>query len=208
MNNFLSGIAVTLSFIALAGSGFAVFRVSQLESSPPTAAVSSSVAPSDSVEPASLSEASPEPVLEEPAVEETDPSDSSSGEQKIQPGQFTQVSHEGQVRVEITAAKRLKTSEGLPDNVVVLELQYRRLVDTVIGNSYINLGKAQARNPETREIYRPASSNKKTSPFFAKKLPTDAWADAFVWLQIPKEIDTVDLVLDQTPIFKGVPISG
>ncbi|PZD75324.1 hypothetical protein C1752_00023 [Acaryochloris thomasi RCC1774] len=195
MNNLLSKIAVIFSFIALAGSGFAVSRVSQLELSLPSASVSSSVVPDS-------------PPEDSPTAQETDPDESSRNGQSIQLGQFSQVALDGQARVEITAAKRLETAEGSADNMIVLELRYRRLVDTVVGNGYIHLGKAQARNPDTREIYRPIANDKKTAPFFAKTLPTDAWADAFVWLQVPKEIDTVDVVLDKTPVFKGVPISS
>lgn len=208
MNNFLSGSAFTLSLLALALSGFAVFKVTTLED--PVSNQVSVSAPSETLPEASTE--SPSSLLETASSElddgEIPPPEAEQSLTPIQPGQFVLQAYNNQVTVELVSLKRRKSNEGLPVDTVILEFRLRRDLEDLADNSYIVMWQTKARNPENREEYTYVSK-KVTKNVYLKNLPVGAWADAYVWLKVPQEVNQVDVVMPEgNPIFRGVPIEG
>ncbi len=207
MNNFLSGSAFTLSLLASALSGYAVFKVITLEG---TVSTRNSVPASSP----SLSDSSDTPLSLGIASSEADDGDNQApvidvqSNPPIQPGQFVLPAYDNQITVELVSLKRRKSNEDLPINTVILEFRLKRTVEDLPDNTFITMWKIKARNAETREEYK-SISKKATQNVHIKDLPVGAWADAYVWLKVPQDVNTVDVVMPKgNPIFRDVPIEG
>jgi hypothetical protein len=70
-------------------------------------------------------------------------------------------------------------------------------------------GQTTARNPETSETYEAIDSvNRATNPIVLPTLDPQSSVDADVWMQIPEGVETIDLYLENTQAFQGVPIEN
>ncbi|MGD3542161.1 hypothetical protein QT446_22440, partial [Xanthomonas citri pv. citri] len=56
----------------------------------------------------------------------------------------------------------------------------------------------KARNPETGEVYEAVSSESATGNFFIPKARIGALVDAHVWLRVPENVNTIDILIPDT----------
>ncbi len=207
MNNFLSGITITLSTVALALSGWTAYQLSQLENS-------------ITQQQNSLSEQQETITKLSQEIEENQTKLSSQISQPIQseiitnnqlstgiqPGQFVQQAYDNKVKLELLSVKRIQNPKSEEKDVVVVQLRVRRIVPTGKVDS-MSLNLAKARNPETSEVYRTVRG-KSTTFTTINSLPDDSWANAYFWLEVPEEIDVIDIIIPETAIIEKVPISS
>lgn len=219
MNTFLSGVAVLLSVIALAGAGFALTQMFQLQQSfrELNASVQSSPAVSESPQ-------SPQTVSS-PTVPTTESSQQANTE--IQPGQFVQYAFKNRAQVELLSVKRIQNPDNGQRNIVNVQMRVRDLGGR---NGTIVPKQTIARNPETSERYesydrvvdkalreqarrdnteidRSGRIDRSTTYISIGLLEEGSSADGYVWLLIPEEVQTIDLIIPETAIFEKVPIS-
>ena len=92
--------------------------------------------------------------------------------------------------------------------IVNFSLRIRRDVETSgrgTGGA-LGLNTAKARNPQTNEVY-PGVRGKHTTFTTIRDLPYDTWANAYFWLEVPEDVNVVDVVIPDNAIFEDVPIS-
>lgn len=220
-NKALSAIALLLSSLALLVSGLTLFQLSQLrqelsqvrdavnilsvansnaqnqaplnaQTNDGTSATYSVVPPVNSVPPT----AAPLPTTTQvPATNVA-----------IQPGQFVQSAFNNKGQVELLKVNRVK---GQPD-VVNVQVRVRVLrPQATVGNDAIYMGGATARNPETSETYKAVNGESTGSvSLYSMRLENQSSADAYVWLQIPREVSNVDIYIPNTQAFQNVPIAN
>ncbi len=199
----LSTIAVVLSALALVGTGFTFYQISELRQAMKelkTSVKNSAIA----AKPADSTVTTPRtaPAVASPAS----PTIASSG---IKPGQFVQSAFGTEGRVELISAKRIQDPDtGLRD-VVNVQMRIRRLAaDKVYIENTLNVAATTARNPETSQTYQAAGFDRSTGPVTLATMREGGSADAYVWLKIPEGVNTVDLFVPDTQVFKNVPISN
>lgn len=123
---------------------------------------------------------------------------------KAQPADLVQPALGDRVRVTIIAVKRIP---GKPDEVNV-EMQIEKLIDTELIEDTISVGSTMASNSETSEIYRATDFRRRSSGRVSlRKLRQDKPVDAYVVLDVPNGVTTIDLFVDKTTPFKNVPIA-
>lgn len=121
-----------------------------------------------------------------------------------QPVDLVQTALGDRVRVTIIAVKRIP---GKPDEVSV-EMQIEKLTDTLLLEDTMSVGSTMASNSETGEIYRATDFLRRSSGRVSlRKLRQDKPVDAYVVLDVPNGVTTIDLFVDKTPPFKNVPIA-
>jgi len=201
MSNFLSGIAVILSILALGFSGFTAYQVFSLQEK--MAAISnnsSSTAVSESPPPetttAPVSRAAPDTPATAPAA---------TG---IQPGQFVQSAIGNKAKLELLAVKRITDPEAKTRDVVNVQMRLRRLASEVSPSDAINVAGTKARNPDTSEIYEPVGYNRSSGSVNLYLVRRNASSDAYVWLRIPEGVTAIDIFIPDTGAFKNVPIAS
>jgi hypothetical protein len=88
-------------------------------------------------------------------------------------------------------------------------MRVRRLsADKVIGGDIITVGGTTARNPETSETYQAVDLiTRSTGSVSLFQLRPQASADAYVWLRVPENVNSIDLYVPEAQAFKNVPIS-
>ncbi|AFY79616.1 hypothetical protein Ple7327_4516 [Pleurocapsa sp. PCC 7327] len=128
MNTFLSGVAVLLSVIALAGAGFALTQMFQLQQS--------------------FRELN-DFVQSSPTVSETESDQQANTE--IQPGQFVQYAFKDRAQVELLSVKRIQNPDDGQRNIVNVQVRVRNLKGGV--THIISPDQTIARNPKTNERY-------------------------------------------------------
>ncbi len=223
-NKTLAAIALLLSSLALLGTGLTLFQVSQLRQelsqvrdsinslsaansnaqtqAPLTAQTNDgtsatySAVPLNTVPPTTVSPTAPNPTITQAPV-------SNAG---IQPGQFVQPAFKTKGQVELLQVNRVKSQ---PD-VVNVQVRVRLLrPQEAVGSDAMYIGGATARNPETSETYQ-AVDDKSTGTvsLYSMKIANQSSADAYVWLQIPKEVSNVDIYIPNTQAFQNVPIAN
>jgi cytoskeletal protein RodZ len=219
MKTFLSNVAVLLSVIALGGTGLVLNQMFQLQ---------------QSVRELNASVQNP-PVASEPPQSPQTPDSSTvpmteSSQQantEIQPGQFVQYAFKNRAQVELLSVRRIQNPDNGQRNVVNVQMRVRNLGG---GNGTIVPNQTIARNPETSERYesydrvtdkaareqarrdgteidRSDRIDRATTYISMGLLKEGSSADGYVWLLIPEEVQTIDLIIPETAIFPTVPIS-
>lgn len=123
---------------------------------------------------------------------------------KAQAASLVQTALGNQIQVTIIAANRIS---GKPDEVNV-EMQIEKLTDTPLKEGAISVGSTMASNSETSEIYRATDFLRRSSGrVVVSKLRRDKPVDAYVVLDVPQGVTTIDLFVDQTKPFRNVPIA-
>jgi hypothetical protein len=217
-NTFLSSVAVLLSAIALGGVGFAIAQIFQLQQSfrELDASVQKSLATSN---PPQVSSSSTPPAIE--------PSQQTNNTE-IQPGQFVQYAFKDAAQVEILSVKRIQNPESEARDIVNIKMRFRRLKEGRRHN-IISLDQTKARNPETNETYESynniisdaererarqegrkadhSKSDRSSGTILMTLVKQGASVDGYVWMSIPEEVKTIDLIVPKTAMFEKVPIS-
>ena len=202
MSNFLSGVAVVLSTLALMLSGFTAYQVFTLQQKISTASntASTGAIASDRSYPAS-------PASQNPQTEASPTASTASG--GIQPEQFVQSAIGSKAQVELLSLKRIKDPEAGTRDVVNLQMRIRRLAAEVQpGIDSINIAGTTARNPETSETYKGVNWDRSSGTVSLYSVRRSASADAYVWLRIPEGVNTIDIFIPDTGAFKNVPIEN
>ncbi|OKH22612.1 hypothetical protein NIES593_12530 [Hydrococcus rivularis NIES-593] len=219
MNTFLSSVAVLVSVIALGGTGFALVQMFQLQQSfreLSTSVQNSLIASEPPQSPQTASS---------PTVPMTESSQQANTE--IQPGQFVQYAFKNRAQVELLSVKRIQNPDNGQRNVVNVQMRVRNLGGR---NGTIVPKLTIARNPETSERYesydrvvdkasfeqalrdgteidRSGRIDRATTYISLGLVKKGSSADGYVWLLIPEEVQTIDLIVPETAIFEKVPIS-
>lgn len=124
----------------------------------------------------------------------------------IQPGQFVQPAFKTKGQVELLRVNRVK---GQPD-VVNVQVRVRLLrPQATVGTDAIYMGGTTARNVETSETYEAVAGESTGSvSLFSMRIQNQASADAYVFLQVPREVSSVDIYVPSTQAFQNVPIAN
>ncbi|MBD1923008.1 hypothetical protein H6F77_18305 [Microcoleus sp. FACHB-831] len=230
MSNFLSAVAVLLSTLALACSGFAAYQVYKLSNSSNRAAVPPiqvvpvpvpSSAPASSSDTAQVAPqtgtttlpegptvASPAPVTS-PATTTIVQTPVATVNAEFTPGQFVQTALGNKAQVELLSAKRIQNPETKNRDVVNVQMRIRRLTDPVTFDDVIRVYETTARNPDTTETYKAVDGNKRSTVLVnLPDIRSGASADAYVWLRVPEGTNRLDIYVPETGAFKNVPISN
>ena len=127
----------------------------------------------------------------------------------IQPGQYVQPALGTKGQVELLSVKRIQDPESRNRDVVNVQMRVRRLsADKVVGGDIITVGGTTARNPETSETYKAVDLiTRSTGSVSLFQLRPQASADAYVWLRVPENVNSIDLYVPEAQAFKNVPIS-
>lgn len=71
------------------------------------------------------------------------------------------------------------------------------------------MGTTTARNPQTSETYAAVNGQSTGSvSLFSMRLDNQTSADAYVWLQVPEGVNTINIYVPSTQAFQNVPISN
>ena len=223
MKNFLLGIAVTLSGLALAGSGWTLYQLSQLQNSlqqqqnsfdeqqnliqEQQNAIAQLVEKVEAnQEEISSVAANATKGSQSSRLASSSNSTSSQQSKGIEPGQFVNKGVNNKIEIGLLSVKRIANPDGGAENVVVVQMRVRRIVPKGEVDS-ISFSQSKGRNPETSEVYRTIRT-KSTTYLSINSIPKDAWGNAYFWLRVPEEVNVIDIVIPETAIFKNVPISG
>ncbi|MEO1764589.1 MAG: hypothetical protein AAFR83_22115 [Cyanobacteria bacterium J06629_18] len=219
MKNFLSFLSTTFSGLAFVATIFLISQILEVKKSVDslsesvtansqelkTIAVSNNTATNNSTPIISTENKSLEQQTPEPADETNlNPIQNQTSSESIEPGQFVNVGYNNQLKIEILSAKRIENPKTGKKDIVNFNLRVKRQVAEAQG--YLSLSRVKGRNPETSEDYRTVT-NKSTSTTRIRRLPDNAWANGYFWLKVPENVNSVDIVIPQTAIFKQVPIS-
>lgn len=229
LSNFLSAVAVLLSTLALACSGFAAYQVYKLSNSSNRAAVppiqvvpvpvpsSAPASSSDTTQvapqtgtttlPEGPTVASPAPVTSPTTTIVQTPA--ATGNAEFTPGQFVQTALGNKAQVELLSAKRIQNPETKNRDVVNVQMRIRRLTDQVTFDDVIRVYETTARNPDTTETYKAVDGNKRSTVLVnLPEIRSGASADGYVWLRVPEGTNRLDIYVPETGAFKNVPISN
>ncbi len=221
MNTFISSIAVLLSVIALGGTGFAIAQIFQLQQNFRELNASVQNSPVASESPQSPPTASPSTV---PTTEFNQQANT-----EIQPGQFVQYAFKDRAQVELLSVKRIQNPDNGQRNVVNVQMRVRNLEGRI--NNVIVPDQTIARNPQTSERYesydrvtdkaareqsrrdgtkidRSGRIDRATGAISMGLVKKGSSVDGYVWLLIPEEVQTIDLIIPETATFVAVPISN
>ncbi|MBD3883386.1 hypothetical protein IFO70_16585 [Phormidium tenue FACHB-886] len=211
-----------MSTIALLVSGFALyqtFSTRQMTIAPAPAVVNGSVQAPNSVGAANESTKPPldtasSPIAVSPATAApatAAPATATPATAGIQPKQFVQPAFGSIGEVELLSVKRIQDPETGKRDVVNVQFRLRRVTneDAKVLNDILSAGETVARNPETSETYQAVDPLKRgTSPILIDSIQPNSSVDGYVWMRIPENVTTVDLLLEQTQAFKNVPIAN
>lgn len=204
MSNFLSSTALVFSTIALLMSGAVLYR--DLTTNGviyPQAKLSE--APTQGKEKAPIPQGgvSTEPTAAPDSSTETELPQSSAG---IEPGEFVQPAFNSKATIELLSVTRIEHPEKDTHNIVNVRLQFRRLAKDAAKNETFDLGDTQARHPETNEVYKQIINS--TGLITLQTLPVNKTAEGYFWLEVPKSVSSIDIVIPKTEMFRKVPITG
>lgn len=207
---FISGIALAFSTFGLLLSGFLAYQFFELRQEirevkktlNQTAAISPNLAsPAQSpLNQAQVPKA--QGIAPEPSTIAQAPINNTG----IQPGQFVQIGFKNTARIELLSVKRIQNSKVGEREFVNVQMRVHPLNET--GGPMFWPRDTKARNPETGEIYEVVSSESATGNFFIPKARIGALVDAHVWIRVPENVNTIDIFIADTGVFKSVPISG
>ncbi|BAZ52910.1 hypothetical protein NIES4103_55750 [Nostoc sp. NIES-4103] len=203
VSTFLSGVAVLLSTLALACSGYTAYELFTLRQTLNTKTASNTV-PAQVPSPLPSASTAPQPTATPLSVTTQVPTTST-----IEPGQFVQPAFGNKAEVELLAAKRIKDPETANRDVVNVQMRIRRLgAEGVGGGDIISVASTTARNPDTSVTYKGVAPDRSTGSVSLAQLRPKASADAYVWVRVPQGVDSLDIYVPDTAAFKNVPISN
>jgi hypothetical protein len=185
LNSFLAGMA-TILVLLLAGCGFLLYRAVRLGmvDNPFTAReIEPVVVPSNPP-------FSPPPISPTPTNE------------IIQPGQFVLPAFGDKAEVELTSVERLGNT-----NEVRVQMQVTRLADTITGE-IIDAGLTKALGSDDNTIYEAIDPLDRSSGLISlADIPKGKKVPAFVILDIPLGTNPIDIVVENTGVFRKVPVA-
>lgn len=128
----------------------------------------------------------------------------------IQPNQYVQNALGTKASVELLALKRIKDPQLQTRDIVNVQMRIRRLTpENPSGRDMINVGSTTARNPDTSETYKAVDFiNHSTGVVSLVQMRPRSSVDAYVWLRVPEQVNTLDIFVPETAAFKNVPISN
>lgn len=196
VSNFLSGVAVLLSTLALLFSGFTAYQVFTLQQTLNTTRSTGSVATTNPNQTSAVGNTAPAA---------NTPTQVPSGSGGIQPGQFVQSAFKNKGQVELLRVNRIPTER----DVVNVQIRIRLLnPDKAVGSDVISMDDTTARNPQTSETYKAVTGeNTGSVSLFMMRIQNKASADAYTWLRVPTGVNTIDIYVPNTQAFTSVPIS-
>jgi hypothetical protein len=215
---FLSIIAVLLSALSLGGTIFVLTQLFELQKTFSDLDASVDRSPHTSESPQ---------ITNSPTVSVAESNQQANTETKS--SQLTQYAFKDRALVELLDVKRIQNPESNARDIVNVKMRFRRL-KPVRKVEVIVLEQTKARNPETSETYesynrvlkdaereRAKVENRKTdyskidhsSGVIQMGLieQQGASVDGYVWMSIPENVTTVDLIVPDTATFEKVPIS-
>ena len=115
--------------------------------------------------------------------------------------------------VELVTVQRIQDPATQARDVVNVQMRVRRTApqtETInYGEGLLYPTETTARNPQTSEVYQPVDKVKRGTPSVAvSQLAAGSSADAYVWLRVPENVTTIDLLIPKTQSFKNVPIAN
>lgn len=214
---FMSGVALAFSTLGLLLSGFLAYQFFELRQE--VREVSNTLSQTAAIPPNLASPAQP-PVsqAQDPQTEGVAPTPSAAAQApgsstSIQPGQFVQLAFNNTARIELLSVKRSQNSGVEEREYVNVKMRVRVVRERSGGGAaYFRSAETIARNPgETAEpytTYEAVSDQYATMPIFMPLIREGASVDAQVWLRVPEGVNTIDIYMPKTMVFKNVPISG
>lgn len=128
---------------------------------------------------------------------------------EFQSGAFQQLAYGNNAQVDLLSAKRIVDPQTGNRDVVNLQMRIRRLADNVAENNIINVGETTARNPVTSETFKAVDPGERsTGNISLAQIRRDASVDAYVWLKVPPNVNTLDIYIPETGAIRSVPISN
>jgi hypothetical protein len=207
MNNFLSAIAVLLSAISLAFSGFTTYQL--FEQQKKFSSIDSTLSElqkrsSDREKQISELQQQSNPVPSQvPQSSEVNSPVSSSN---IQPGQFVQLAFKDKGKVELLSLNRIQDPDTKSRDVVNVQMRIRLLRKEPNESDSIAIDDTKARNPETSEVYESVDYDRSSGRVWLRRIEPGSSADCYVWLRIPEGVRSIDLFVPETAAFKNVPV--
>lgn len=209
MNSFFAGITFTFSTLALIASGFSVYQVSKFQNSLESQA--------NNIEALSqrdlankdtpvIPTASNSNIIQDKQVNETpsQEADSAKKSSAIQPDQFVNKGFDNKLKVEIESTKRIQNPDTGDQDIVVVNFRILSLVPKM-ESTFLYWKRVKGRNPDTSEEY---STEKYSDTTYLHKLPNNAWANAYIWLQVSEGVKVIDIAVPETAMFRNVPIGS
>lgn len=204
MNNFLSGIALVFSTLALLMSGAVLYLdLTTRGVLYPQANLSEDPTQDKDKTPSPLGGISSEPTGIPDSNTVTEASQSNS---EIEVDEFIQPAFNSKATIELVSVKRIKHPEKGTRNIVNVHLRFRRLAENATKNETFDLSDTQTRHSETNEVYKQIINS--TGLITLQTLPLNASAEGYFWLEIPERTTTIDIVIPKTEMFRNVPITG
>lgn len=193
MSNFLSGVAVVLSILALITSGYSAYQVLELRKDVDTADnLQSNATATDNQTPLATPDAQTTP----------------EANTAIQPKQFVQPALDGKAQVELLSVRRIAHPDNGLRNVVNVQFRLRRVTPDVAGSEALFPAATTASNSITNDSYKAVWANRATPSIALDSIGQNASVDAYVWLQVPQGTNSLDIYVPNTQPFKNVPISN
>ncbi|MFB2923714.1 MULTISPECIES: hypothetical protein [Aerosakkonema] len=128
---------------------------------------------------------------------------------EFQSGAFQQLAFGTKAQVELLSAKRVADPQTGNRDVVNVQMRIRRLADKVAANNLIPVGETTARNTVTSETYKAVNPRQNaTGTISLSEIRPGASVDAYVWLKVPPNANTLDIFIPETGAIKNVPISN
>ncbi|MBD2184667.1 hypothetical protein H6S82_07740 [Planktothrix sp. FACHB-1355] len=186
---------------------------SSVSSSPQTPAPQITIVPSTTASNGiNNSSVNPSPKTPAPQVAATVPSTAALTlpvTVEFQSGAFQQLAFGTKAQVELLSAKRIADPQTGNRDVVNVQMRIRRLADKVAANNLIPVGETTARNTVTSETYKAVNPRQNaTGTISLSEIRPGASVDAYVWLKVPPNANTLDIFIPETGAIKNVPISN
>jgi len=206
-NRFLSKVAIALSTLAIIFSSLTLARVFTLQREVESledsirrlTTLPSPVPPTNLPNTTDSNTPSPPPVVVPYSTTAPSPT------RTLPPGQFVQSALNNQGQVELLQVNRSPHQAS----VVNVQIRIRALKLNIPMSEYIDLSNTTARNPTTNETYK-AISGESTGivSLGAMQSANQPVVDAYVWLQVPTQIEVIDIYIPNTEPFENVPIAS
>lgn len=212
-NSILTTLSFTLSVLALLASGFAVYQVQSRPSAPTSVSNVSpnptNVAGAGSNQPTASTTASV-PTANAPVSEpiQSPTSTAPVANAGIQPKQFVQPAFGSDAEVELLNVKRIQDRETGQRDIVNVQFRLRRISRDNPSPQDLSPGQITARNPDTSEAYEAADLDHSTDLILLSQVKPGTSVDAYVWLRVPEDVTTIDILIPRTQAFQSVPITN
>ncbi|WP_036486355.1 hypothetical protein [Myxosarcina sp. GI1] len=202
MSNFLSGVAVLASLLALFSSGFSIIQVLNLQQKLDVAIAELKTTANNSP---NLNSTQPN---SEPTTPIASPS-AATNNAVIQPGQFVRSAFSNLATIELLKANRVPQQSGKVNVQMRIRLTSTGKAAPGLVTKSIYFASTTARDPASGETYS-ADLDNATPGVNLKVMAINEQpsADAYVWMNIPENVNRVDLYIPDTEAFTSVPIAN